>query len=94
MLAEELNTFREAEQEAPWRAAMAEEMRAIHENDTWELASLPAGHRAIGLKWVYKVRPARSCDTRRAWWPRATFSAPASTSMRSSRRSLDWSLCT
>jgi hypothetical protein len=65
MSAEELNTFREAEQEAPWRAAMAEEMRAIHENNTWELASLPTRHRAIGLKWVYKVRPARSCGTRR-----------------------------
>jgi hypothetical protein len=54
--AEELTTFRKAEQEVPWRAVMAEEMRAIQENDTWELASLLAGHRVIGLKWVYKVK--------------------------------------
>jgi hypothetical protein len=54
--AEELTTFREAEQEVPWRAAMAEEMRAIHENNTWELALLPAGHCAINLKWIYKVK--------------------------------------
>jgi hypothetical protein len=53
---EELTTFRKAEQEVPWRATMAEAMRAIQENDTWELASLPIGHRAIGLKWVYKVK--------------------------------------
>jgi hypothetical protein len=35
---------------------MREEMKAIEDNDTWELTSLPAGHRAIGLKWVYKVK--------------------------------------
>jgi hypothetical protein len=26
-------------------------MKAVEDNDTWELTSLPAGHRAIGLKW-------------------------------------------
>ena len=31
-------------------------MRAIEENSTWRLATLPLGHRAIGLKWVYKVK--------------------------------------
>jgi hypothetical protein len=36
-------------------AAMREELKAIEDNDTWELTSLPANHRAIGLKWVYKV---------------------------------------
>jgi transposase InsO family protein len=54
--AEEPTSFKEAEQDAAWRAAMREEMKAIEDNDTWELTSLPAGHRAIGLKWVYKVK--------------------------------------
>jgi hypothetical protein len=54
--AEEPTSFREAEQLALWRALMAEEMKAIHDNDTWELASLPVGHGVIGLKWVYKVK--------------------------------------
>jgi hypothetical protein len=54
--AEEPTSFKEAEQDATWRAAMREEMKAIEDNDTWELTSLPAGHRAIGLKWVYKVK--------------------------------------
>jgi hypothetical protein len=35
---------------------MEEEMRAIVANSTWGLATLPPGHHAIGLKWVYKVK--------------------------------------
>ena len=31
-------------------------MDAIEQNRTWELADLPAGHRAITLKWVYKLK--------------------------------------
>jgi hypothetical protein len=42
--------------DASWRGAMEEEMRSIHDNQTWELTTLPAGHRAIGLKWVFKVK--------------------------------------
>jgi hypothetical protein len=37
---------------------MKEEMDAIVTNGTWSLTELLAGHRAIGLKWVYKVK----CD--------------------------------
>ena len=35
---------------------MDEEIEAIKKNDTWELASIPKGHKAIGVKWVYKVK--------------------------------------
>jgi hypothetical protein len=40
---------------------MNEEMEEIKENRTLELCDLPAGHRPIGLKWVYKLKknPAR-----------------------------------
>ena len=34
---------------------MLEEMKAIEENETWELVDPPSGCRPIGLKWVYKV---------------------------------------
>ena len=35
---------------------MEEEMASIIDNQTWSLDSLPAGHRAIGLKWVFKLK--------------------------------------
>ena len=35
---------------------MDEEIRAIKKNNTWELASLPEAQKAIGVKWVYKVK--------------------------------------
>jgi hypothetical protein len=31
-------------------------MDAVERNRTWELADLPAGHSAITLKWVYKLK--------------------------------------
>ena len=37
---------------------MLEEMKAIEENDTWELIDPPLGCHPISLKWVYKVK----CD--------------------------------
>jgi hypothetical protein len=49
-------TFQEAIEEDCWRFAMEEEMHAIQKNDTWELATLPSNHKAIGLKWVYKIK--------------------------------------
>lgn len=39
-----------------WKEAMDHEMKALQENDTWELVDLPAGKRAISNKWVYKVK--------------------------------------
>ncbi|CAO2836221.1 unnamed protein product [Amaranthus hypochondriacus] len=48
--------FEEALGEEEWRSAMKEEIRSIEKNDTWELATLPKGHKAIGVKWVYKIK--------------------------------------
>jgi Reverse transcriptase (RNA-dependent DNA polymerase) len=39
-----------------WRAAVDDEIRIIEKNDTWELTSLPRGHKAISVKWVYKKK--------------------------------------
>jgi hypothetical protein len=56
VVGEEPATFAEAEPHPAWHAAMLEEMSAIEENGTWELTSLPLGHRPIGLKWVFKLK--------------------------------------
>ncbi|CAO2199473.1 unnamed protein product [Urochloa humidicola] len=56
MSAEEPATFAIAERDAAWRKAMLEEMKAIEENETWDLVDPPAGCRPIGLKWVFKVK--------------------------------------
>jgi hypothetical protein len=31
-------------------------MDAVEKKRTWELADLPCGHRAITLKWVFKLK--------------------------------------
>lgn len=53
---EEPNTFADAEPHACWRQAMMEELASIEDNGTWSLVDLPAGHRPIGLKWVFKTK--------------------------------------
>jgi hypothetical protein len=35
---------------------MQEEINSVEQNQTWELADLPQGHRAITLKWIYKLK--------------------------------------
>ncbi|KOM25686.1 hypothetical protein LR48_Vigan153s000800 [Vigna angularis] len=39
-----------------WMTAMHEEIEALHRNKTWELVELPKGRKAIGNKWVYKIK--------------------------------------
>jgi hypothetical protein len=52
----ELATFDEAKRSQCWIKAMKEGMASIQQNDTWKLVKLPLGHKAIGLKWVFKVK--------------------------------------
>ena len=57
------STFQEAmlnEEKDRWMGAMIEEMESLHKNQTWELAQLLEGKKAIGYKWVYQKKPAVS----------------------------------
>jgi hypothetical protein len=53
---EDPNSFVEAVNSLSWRAAMVEELKSIKDNKTWDVIDLPHGHRAIGLKWVFKAK--------------------------------------
>lgn len=48
--------FSEAVKESEWKVAMQTEIDAIEKNQTWVLTDLPAGRKAINLKWVYKLK--------------------------------------
>ncbi|KAH9685484.1 hypothetical protein KPL70_013981 [Citrus sinensis] len=55
----EPSTFHEAlnnSDVALWMTVMQEEIEALHKNKTWELVPLPHGRKAIGNKWVYKIK--------------------------------------
>jgi transposase InsO family protein len=49
-------SFDEAQNSENWMAAMQSEYDAIMKNGTWSLCDLPPGKKAIGTKWVYKLK--------------------------------------
>lgn len=56
---EDPTTFSEAINSAnadEWTQAMDEELRAMKENETWEMTELPPNRKAIGSKWVFKTK--------------------------------------
>ncbi|GJS99151.1 ribonuclease H-like domain, reverse transcriptase, RNA-dependent DNA polymerase [Tanacetum coccineum] len=57
LLAEdEPKNYKEASTDQKWIEAMKVELDSINRNNTWELTTLPKGHKAIGLKWVFKTK--------------------------------------
>ena len=39
-----------------WKQAADLEYESLMNNSTWELVELPADHKPIGCKWVFKVK--------------------------------------
>ncbi|GJW10406.1 ribonuclease H-like domain-containing protein [Tanacetum coccineum] len=58
----EPRSFFEASKDQHWIEAMNNEMDALYRNDTWEIVELPFGRKAIGGKWVYKIKYKSSGD--------------------------------
>ncbi|MCO5558143.1 hypothetical protein L7F22_011720 [Adiantum nelumboides] len=53
---EETLSYDEAHNSKNWMVAMQSKYDALIENDTWTLCDLPPGKKAIGTKWVYKLK--------------------------------------
>ncbi|GJR35024.1 ribonuclease H-like domain-containing protein, partial [Tanacetum coccineum] len=52
----ETKSFLEASKHQPWVDAINSEMDALYRNNTWELVDHPKGRKAIGPKWVSKIK--------------------------------------
>ncbi|GKB12465.1 putative RNA-directed DNA polymerase [Tanacetum coccineum] len=52
----EPNTYEEAILDTNWISAMNNEMEALNRNKTWIVTDLPPNRKAIGCKWVYKIK--------------------------------------
>ncbi|GJZ76996.1 ribonuclease H-like domain-containing protein [Tanacetum coccineum] len=52
----EPKSFWEASKDQHWVVAMNNEMNALYNNNTWEITKLPKGRKAIGSKWVFKIK--------------------------------------
>jgi len=35
---------------------MTKEIQALEDNQTWEFSDLPPGKKALGCKWVFKIK--------------------------------------
>ncbi|GKB81856.1 reverse transcriptase, RNA-dependent DNA polymerase, partial [Tanacetum coccineum] len=49
-------SFKKSVLDPEWCVAMDLELKALDDNDTWELTSLPTGKKAVGSHWVYKTK--------------------------------------
>ncbi|GAA0162856.1 transmembrane signal receptor [Lithospermum erythrorhizon] len=52
----EPRSFKEAMQDPGWREAMHTEIRALESKETWTLKTLPVGKKALGSRWIYRVK--------------------------------------
>lgn len=55
----EPSTYKQAlkcEDKENWINAMNEEMKSLKSNNTWKVVPLPEGRKAIGCKWIYKIK--------------------------------------
>ena len=96
MVGEEPATTDKAKHGKEWHVVMLDKMAPIEQNKTWSLVDLPTGQRAIGLKWVFKLKHDEhrmSPSTKPGSSQRGTCSTKGLTTRRCSCRSSGWSPC-
>ena len=52
----EHTSYQEVVHDLRWVEAMRHEIKALEDNHTWEITKLPKDKKAIGCKWVYKIK--------------------------------------
>ena len=52
----EPQSYAEASSNPIWQKAMDDELQALNKTHTWDLVDLPNGKKAMGCKWVYKIK--------------------------------------
>lgn len=55
----------EDENKKEWMDAMEDEIKSLHENNTFELVKLPKGKRALKNRWVYQIKKDECTSQRR-----------------------------
>ena len=56
MAAKEPLIVEDALQKSNWKATMCDKFLALLRNNTWTLVELPPNRKAIGYKWVFKLK--------------------------------------
>jgi hypothetical protein len=46
----------QSEFSSEWLIAMKDEMKSMSTNEVWDLVEIPRGAKAVGCKWVYKIK--------------------------------------
>ena len=46
----------ESSNAAKWKDACDSEVASLRKNKTWELVPLPQGRKAIGFRWVFRIK--------------------------------------
>ena len=49
-------SYKQATDSAQWSSAMHEEIKAVEENQTWEIVPAPKTHPIAGSKWVFSIK--------------------------------------
>ena len=52
----EPKNYKEASLSKEWIGAMTDELNALEVNNTWNVVPLPADRKALGCKWVFKIK--------------------------------------
>jgi len=56
MVISDPTSFQEVVGHQKWKQAMDAEIQSIERNHTWSLTALPVEAKAIGVKWIYKIK--------------------------------------